>query len=110
VPDVDRAAVDHPQERHRAAVLAEDHRAGQVELDLRLRGHVAEFLRRERVERGAQREEASDLAQSGIFDHGSRSYTSSPRRCARCTASVRLRTPSLRYTALVCSLTVCFER
>ena len=33
-----------------------------------------------------------------------------PSRWARCTASVRLRTPSLRYTALECSLTVCLER
>ena len=33
-----------------------------------------------------------------------------PSRCARWTASARLRTPSLRYRRLVCSLTVCGER
>ncbi len=35
---------------------------------------------------------------------------SRPIRWARCTASARLRAPSLRYRALVCSLTVCGER
>ena len=34
----------------------------------------------------------------------------SPRRCAFCTASARLRTDSLRYSDDVCSLTVCGER
>ena len=34
----------------------------------------------------------------------------SPRRCAFCTASARLRTESLRYSDDVCSLTVCGER
>ena len=37
-------------------------------------------------------------------------YPTSPSLCARWTASVRLRTSSLRYTALVCSLTVWRER
>ena len=37
-------------------------------------------------------------------------YEISPSRCAFCTASARLRTLSLRYSEVVCSLTVCGER
>ena len=37
-------------------------------------------------------------------------YPSNPIRCARCTASARFRARSLRYSALVCSLTVCGDR
>ncbi len=33
-------------------------------------------------------------------------YPNNPIRCARCTASARLRARSFRYSALVCSLTV----
>jgi len=41
---------------------------------------------------------------------GRRCAYSSPRRCARCTASALLRTSSLRYSVLVCSLIVWGER
>jgi hypothetical protein len=58
--------MDHAQERHRAAVLTEDDRAGEVELDLRLLGDLAQFLRRKRFERRPLREEARDLSYSGV--------------------------------------------
>ena len=66
VTDVDRAAVDNAQERDRSAVLGEDRRAGQVELDLGLRGQLAELLRPERVERRPRSKEARDLAQRRV--------------------------------------------
>jgi hypothetical protein len=54
--------VDHAQERHRAAILGEDRRAGQEELDLGLRGEFAQLVVTQRVERGPCGQEARDLA------------------------------------------------
>ncbi len=88
---VDGAAVNHPQERHRPAVLREDHRPAQMELDRRLGGDLGELVGGEGVERRSLGQKAGDLAQTRVERH-----VSSPRRWARCTASVRLRTPSLR--------------
>jgi hypothetical protein len=47
VRDVDGAAVDYTQERDRPAVLGQDHRALEIELDRRLRGDLGELLRGE---------------------------------------------------------------
>ena len=46
VDDVDRPRMDHAQERDRPAVLGQDRRARHVELDLGLRGELAELLGR----------------------------------------------------------------
>ena len=45
VRDIDRAAVDDAQERDGAAILAEDDRAGEMELDLGLGRDLTQFLR-----------------------------------------------------------------
>jgi len=58
--------VDHAQERDRTAVLGQDDRAGEVELDRRLRRDLCELLGRERVERRPLREEPRDLAQARV--------------------------------------------
>jgi hypothetical protein len=58
--------VDHAQERDRPPVQGQDRRAGRVELDLGLGRNPAELFGRERVERRTLREEARDLAQSGV--------------------------------------------
>ena len=119
VGDVDAAGVDHAQERDGTVVLGQDDGAAQVKLDRRLSRNVGQLVRRERVERRPLRQEARDLAQAGVQltllsritrQRYATAQRSSPSRCARCTASVRLRTPSLRYTELECSLTVWRER
>jgi hypothetical protein len=66
VHDVDRTAVDHAQERHRAAVLGQDRRAGHEELDLGLRRELAQLFGSERVERGPCGQKARDLAQRRV--------------------------------------------
>jgi hypothetical protein len=58
--------VDHAQERDRAAVLGQDRRAGQEELDLGLGGELAQLVVPERVERGPCGQEARDLAQRRV--------------------------------------------
>jgi hypothetical protein len=64
--DVNAAAVNHPEERDGPAVLAEDHGAGGVELELRLGDHLSQLLGGERIERRPQREESSNLAQTCV--------------------------------------------
>jgi len=66
VDDVDRAAVDHAQERHGAAVLRDDRRAGDEELDLGLRRELAQLFWAQRIERGPCGQEARDLAQRRV--------------------------------------------
>jgi hypothetical protein len=66
VDDVDRAAVDYAQERDGTAVLGEDRRAGQEELDLGLRRELTQLLGCQRVERRARDQEARDLAQRRV--------------------------------------------
>jgi hypothetical protein len=66
VDDVHRARVDHAQERDRSAVLGQDRRAGEEELDLGLRGELAQLFRAERVERSSCGQEARDLAQRRV--------------------------------------------
>jgi len=66
VGDVDRPAVDDAQERDRAAVLGQDRRAREEELDLGMRRKLAELLGRQRVEGSPRGEEARDLAQRRV--------------------------------------------
>ena len=66
VADVDRAGVDHAQERDRAAILGEDRRTRQEELDLGLGGELAQLVVAQRVERGPRGQEARDLAQRRV--------------------------------------------
>src|ERR1700749_362505 len=85
-----------------------------MELDRRVGGHLGQLVGRKRIERRPLGQEAGDLAQTGVRLtlrwHLGGAQRSSPRRWARCPASVRLRTPSLRYSELECSLTVCRDR
>ena len=64
--DVDRARVDHAQERDGTPVLGEDRRSGQVELDLGLGGQLAELVGSERVKRRPRSKEPCDLAQRRV--------------------------------------------
>jgi hypothetical protein len=54
--------VDHAQERDGAAVLGQNRRAGQEELDLGLGGELAQLVVAQRIERGPCGQEARDLA------------------------------------------------
>jgi hypothetical protein len=58
--------VDHAQERDGAAVLGQDHRVLEIELDRGLGGDLGELLAGERVKRWPLREKARDLAQAGV--------------------------------------------
>jgi hypothetical protein len=62
VHDVDRARVNYTQERDGAAVLGQNRRAGQKELDLGLRGELAQLVVAQRIERGPCGQEARNLA------------------------------------------------
>jgi hypothetical protein len=66
VDDVDSARVDDAQERDRTAVLGQDRRAGQEELDLGLRGDLAQLLGAQRIERSPCGQEARNLAQRRV--------------------------------------------
>jgi hypothetical protein len=58
--------VDHPKEGDGTAVLGQDRRTRDVELDFGLRGQLTQLVRTERVERRPRREEARDLAQRRV--------------------------------------------
>ena len=80
-------------------------------------GSSSASVPRPQPERLERRVDAVDDRAGGVGQHAveveqdaGRSTSASPSRWARWTASARLRTLSLRYSVLVCSLTVCGER